>query len=149
VADVTPRRGTADDDYVIVDLVAPEHICEVRSGGKDYVIRGEPRLGVSIAPTWASGAPLEGWAGLPSALWRSIRALKTILSERRLPNRGGPETGWIVQVRARSDDPFGKVLYEEDAADFPEARDRAEALARELRRGTRPWEQPEPARKGE
>jgi hypothetical protein len=83
--------------------------------------------------------------GVASEVRRWVRAIAAM---RRSPKAQEPERGWIVQVRARANDPFGKVLYAENAAGFPEARDRAEALGRELRAGTRPWDASEEARSG-
>jgi hypothetical protein len=119
--------------------VDPEHICEVRSAGKDYVIRAELRGAPLVS---IPGVSLDEWIGMASELWRGVRHLAS-MGKSPKPQETAAETGWIVQVRARTDDPFGKVLYEENAAAFPEARDRAEALARELRSGNRLWEQPE------
>ncbi len=96
--------------------MVPEHIAEVRADGRDYVIRSQPKglpMGLAGASTWVVFfAALRRWA----------RRDKT----------------WVVQVRARHEDPFGRVLYQE-AVGERDARERVEALRRELRLGNRPW----------
>ncbi len=97
--------------------MVPEHICEVRGGGRDYVIRAQPKG----LPRGIAGVSV--WVVLLAELRRWVRR----------------ERAWEVQVWLRPDDPFGRVLHEEEAADGREARERVEILGRELRAGNAPW----------
>lgn len=82
------------------------------------MIRSQPKG----LPRGVAGA--SAWIVSVAQIWRLIRR----------------EKAWIVQVRAREQDPFGEVLHEEEALGGREARQRVEALGRELRSGKPPWE---------
>ncbi len=101
-----------------LEPVVPEHISEVRGGGRDYVIRAQPKG----LPKGIGG--LSVWIVFVSLLWRWVRR----------------EKAWVVQVRAREHDPLGEVLHEEEVLGDRQARDRVAALGRDLRSGKPPWD---------
>ncbi len=91
----------------------------------------------------AAGLPFYDELALIRGVFRSGRAILSRRYGTAIVAQGpgsADEAGWVVQVRARADDPFGKVLYQEEPSGSDEARERVEALRRDLRSGKRPWD---------
>ncbi len=97
--------------------MATEFLTEVQFGGRDYILRANPKgmpQGVGSFSVWVA-AFVHAW-----------RWLKR-------------ERAWVIRVRAREEDPLGKIVYEEELPDWRTTGQRVDELRDKIRAGKLPW----------